>query len=137
MSLSEAEAKGFFERGPDLECPASLKIDASWQPKVLRVKLHGVEQYQVRFYMYTDSQLNATAQHGYYRKKRKRTQQGLFDTLEEAEANKYRTVVSYVMAVSTRTTPAALAKRKRDVDSRQRAQRATDREADRELGGAG
>ena len=51
-----------------MECPASLKIDASWQPKVLRVELHGVEQYQVRFYMYTDSQLKATAQHGYYRK---------------------------------------------------------------------
>ena len=68
MSLSEAEAKRFFERGPDVECPPSLKIDASWQPKVLRVELHGVEQYQVRFYMYTDSQLKATAQHGYYRK---------------------------------------------------------------------
>ena len=93
MSLSEAEAKRFFERGPDLQCPASLKIDASWQPKVLPVKQCGVQRYQVRFYMYTDSQLKATAQHGYYRKKRKRTQLGNFDTLEEAEANKYRTVV--------------------------------------------
>ena len=53
MSLSEAEAKRFFERGPDLECPASLKIDASWQPKVLPVKQRGVQRYQVRFYVYT------------------------------------------------------------------------------------
>jgi hypothetical protein len=68
MSLSEAEAKRFFERGPDLQCPASLKIDASWQPKVQAIKLHGVQRYQVRLYLYTDSQLKATVQHGYYRK---------------------------------------------------------------------
>jgi len=38
MSISEADAKRFFERGPHLEVPASLKIDGRREPKVQVIK---------------------------------------------------------------------------------------------------
>jgi hypothetical protein len=85
--------------------------------RMLPVKLRGVERWHpIRFYMYTDSLARRHGPERVLSEEAQSTPSGFCDARDEAKANTYRAVVNCVVATTTRTTPAVMAKRKRDRD---------------------
>jgi len=112
-AVTEEEAKAFFDRGPDPDVPASLRIDAACPPHINSYKSRGADRWSVAFYFYADAKVRRNSPNGYWRKKHKRVFAAIFDTREEADASKYRAVYNYVMARCPKTSVAVMAERHR------------------------
>ena len=112
-AVTEEEAKAFFDRGPDPDVPASLRIDAACPPHINTHKTRGADRWSVAFYFYADAKVERNSPKGYWRKKHKRVKAAVFDSREEADASKYRAVYNYVMARCPKTSVAVMAERHR------------------------